>query len=196
MRNRILGWPVRLALAAAVPPLLTTSLLGGCDAQDDTARTTESSRTTDQIWIGTRLPPLPAGVTLLEYTSIGDANHARFALEHVVVDGQHLLWLGQFVEDAAEHRTWVVTDVLPIRQLEADERLVLVLCGKLLADAPAQPEPKHIVLDPEIVAIAQLEEGPVLTQLEQAWCANQATKMFEAVPTEGIVCINGIEPHP
>ena len=195
MRNRILGWPARLALAAAIPPLLTVFAVGGCHAQQDTTHATESSRTTDQIWIGTRLPPLPAGVTLREYTSIGDANHARFALEHVVVDGQHLVWLGQFVEDTPELRTWVVTDVLPIRQLEADERLVLVLCGRLKAEAPAQPKPKHIVLDPEIVVIALLEDGAVLTQLEQAWRANQATKKFEAIPTEGIVCINDNEPH-
>lgn len=178
---------------------LTTSFALGCHAkQPRRPRVAEVPRdAAGEVWIGTRHPPVPIGVILLTSATLGSAGQTDFAFHEVSSGAQHLVWLSQQTSRVgAQKPTWTVTDVLVLPEMHSAAVVAIGLCGELHSEAARKPGFEDVSLDPEIVAIARLEDASILTTIERAWRGQRTTGKFMPMSSSGLACLNQVEPHP
>ena len=195
-------------LQAAVATSLLALFFAGstCHAhQRDTSQQQDSTgaaapANAAQQWIGTRYPPLPGSVTDRGGATVGNALHARFAINDVVAGGRHLLWLTRLTgRKPSGEAISVVTDVLTAPGTAANQAIYYAgLCGRLPPEAPpaGQLKPSDVTLDPKIVAFVKPDESVwAQKDIQEAWRVDRASVRFVPIrQTDLLVCFSETPP--
>ena len=158
-----------------------------CRAQQNGAGN-DSTGEAGRVWIDTRFPPYPAGVTPLGASTIGIATEARFSIQDVQVDSVRMLWLSRIVERADGAARFAVSDVLVVPESAQDVELAYGLCGLVPETGQGPADADDLKDDPEIVAMVRADTVPILTDVVRAWRADTDSGRFLPLEPNGIGC--------
>ena len=139
-----------------------------------------SQRQGSRNYIGLRYRTLPGNLQGLGGWTIGSPfSSPEYSVSHVQQGKKQMLWLELILSrDNAGKPLFEVKDVLNLPSLKSTEQLASVGClvnGKR---------------DPEVIAIAVLEDTEYWGKIRRAWRANRRTTRFEEISPRNIACEN------
>ena len=130
----------------------------------------------------TGFPALPDGFIDLGGSLIGSVDGVEYGVEQVCKGRRHELWLQRLVaRDVKGSTTWMTLAKMVLPRVKIDERLVFGHWSTCQSNSGP---------DPAIVAIVRETDSPQYTKIIRAWRASGQAKVFQEIPTVGIVCVN------
>lgn len=155
-------------------------LFFGCShRRQSTTLTTGPLPAVNEEYIGLHHPPLPFGLNDQAGYLINPDAKIEYTVSYIARVSGEMLWLERLTHrDPSGHPFFEVRAVLYLPLLSDHEFLVF---GQCRVDE---------VADPEIIALVETRDEEVYTEIRMAWRADRQGERFEAVPLEGVTCIN------
>jgi hypothetical protein len=149
---------------------------------DRAERRTEQAQLGQEIarqFLGQRTDQVSSDAIYEGGSWLGETAGGEYGIELRTLGETRMVWLVRATgRDSAGDPLWEVADVLVVPRTRDDERLSFFGCT-----VDGRP-------DPEVLAIALVEDAQWLDDVRRAWRASTASGRIEEIPVEGVACEN------